>query len=435
MILVGEPHAEFPVAGLIRTLGLNDHVRLIGFAPIEQFVEYMGACDIILNLRYPTVGETSGSLQRALGLGKAVIVSDVGAFSELPQEICLKIPVGQEPVGSDEEDLIFEYLNTLVARPDLARAMGARAQAWVAKECSWSVVAERYTAFLKNPGGAGASACSMPVEAVKPIAPQPAPIEPAAIDTWIAPEGRDYAKTHKSRFVHTLEITPPGDAAKAILEMGAYMQITPALHFKLGYGTVRGCYYGPPGRVDRKSVAAENGDVFECEIDHFDAEKHIYPYTDESFDTVLCCELIEHLFEDPMHMMSEINRILRPGGYLVLTTPNLGSLRAVSAILLGYHPAFFPAYIRPRKEGEEAGARHNREYVPMEIQHLLTDAGFETMRLETGEFLDEPHPELGWITHLLERYRLSHDLRGDGIYAVGRKTGPVKNRWPAWLYA
>jgi hypothetical protein len=86
-------------------------------------------------------------------------------------------------------------------------------------------------------------------------------------------------------------------------------------------------------------------------------------------------------------------------------------------------------------EGEETEARHNREYVPMEIQHLLTDSGFEMVRLETGEFLDEPHPEFGWVTHLLKRYNLSHDLRGDGIYAVARKAGAVKNRWPAWLYS
>jgi hypothetical protein len=71
----------------------------------------------------------------------------------------------------------------------------------------------------------------------------------------------------------------------------------------------------------------------------------------------------------------------------------------------------------------------------MEIQHLLTDAGFDLVRLETGEFLDEPHPEFAWVTHLLKRYNLSHDLRGDGIYAVARKAGPVKNRWPAWLYS
>jgi glycosyltransferase involved in cell wall biosynthesis/SAM-dependent methyltransferase len=444
MILVGEPHPGFPVDQLIRTLGLREHVRLIGFARIENFVAYMGACDIILNLRYPTVGETSGSLQRALGLGKAVIVSDVGSFSELSDEICLKVPP-----GAGEEDLIFEYLNVLVAKPELARAMGARARDWVAKECDWSVVAERYVEFMRDPtasvmrpasrsaaiGHVAAPEADEPAPVV-PEAPEvPAPIPPEVITTWVSPEGREYANTHKSRFVHTLEITPPGDASQSVLEMGAYMQITAPLKFQLGYGNVRGCYYGTLGRVDHKTITSESGEVFECDIDLFDAEKDLYPYADASFDTVLCCELIEHLFTDPMHMMSEINRILKPGGHLVLTTPNIGSLRSVSAILLGYHPSFFPAYIRPRKDDEETEARHNREYVPMEIQHLLTDSGFDMVRLETGEFLDAPHPEFGWVTHLLKRYNLSHDLRGDGIYAVARKAGPVKNRWPAWLYS
>ncbi len=51
----------------------------------------------------------------------------------------------------------------------------------------------------------------------------------------------------------------------------------------------------------------------------------------------------------------------------------------------------------------------------MEIQNLLTDSGFDMCLLETGEFLDEPHPEFGWVAHMLKRYNLSHDLRGDGI--------------------
>ena len=52
MILVGEPHPEFPVEQLIRTLGLGEHVRVLGFTPIEKFVEYIGACDIVLHLEY-----------------------------------------------------------------------------------------------------------------------------------------------------------------------------------------------------------------------------------------------------------------------------------------------------------------------------------------------------------------------------------------------
>ncbi len=342
MILVGEPHPEFNVDQLIRTLGLREYIRLIGYAGIGKFVEYMGACDIILNLRYPTVGETSGSLQRALGLGKAVIVSDVGSFSELPDEICLKV----SPTAG-EEDLIFEYMNLLVSRPDLSAAMGQRAKNWVARECNWGVVAQRYVEFLRDPlhvpepTARGVPAESESSEILDGQIGQEIP--PEAITSWLAPEGKKYAAMHKSRFIHTLEITPPGDSSQSILEMGAYMQITPALKFKLGYGTVRGCYYGSLGRTDHKTVTSESGDIFECDIDHFDAEKDIYPYQDASYNTVLCCELLEHLFHDPMHMMGEINRILKPGGHLVLTTPNIGSLRSVSAILLGSHPAFFPA--------------------------------------------------------------------------------------------
>jgi len=118
----------------------------------------------------------------------------------------------------------------------------------------------------------------------------------------------------------------------------------------------------------------------------------------------------------------------------LLTTPNIISFRAVAATLLGYHPGFFQSYIRPDAEGS-AEARHSREYAPMEVKFLLRDAGFETETIATGPFLDEPRPELGWVKRLLERYQLSTELRGDDIFAVGRKTGRVKDRYPGWLYS
>ncbi|MEO7142939.1 MAG: glycosyltransferase, partial [Bryobacteraceae bacterium] len=112
MILVGEPHPELALDSLIQSLGLSDSVRVIGFAPIEDFNGYLAACDIVLNLRFPTVGESSGTLLRSLGMGKAVIVSDIGSFREYPDGVCLKAPVDQS-----EEDTLFEFLNRLVSRP------------------------------------------------------------------------------------------------------------------------------------------------------------------------------------------------------------------------------------------------------------------------------------------------------------------------------
>ena len=156
--------------------------------------------------------------------------------------------------------------------------------------------------------------------------------------------------------------------------------------------------------------------------------------SDESFDTVVCGELIEHLFQDPMFLMSEVNRILKPGGHLILTTPNICSLRGVSAILQGYHPGFFHAYIKPAEDGV-VDARHNREYTPGEIYRLLLDAGFEVTLMETGAFREEPHPEHEWAWDVLKERQMPVDLRGEGIYAVGRKASGVLQRWPDWLYS
>lgn len=431
MILCGEPHPDFPVESLIASLGIGAHVRLLGFTPIEDFVGYIAACDIILNLRYPTVGESSGTMLRSLGLGRAVVVSDVGSFAEYPDNICLKVPV-----DGAEEDTLFEYLNLLVSRPEVRSAMGTRARAWVEQECSWRAIAERYAAFLEAVA-TGAEYIN-PVAAAKENVPPPVP-EPVRAEYLFGWAGesqssRAYLQTHLTRLQRTLEIIPPGTPDSRVLEMGAYMQITPVLRTKLGYGEVRGCYYGPAGKVDRKEVESSDGDRFTCEIDLFDAERDRFPYCDDHFDTVLCCELIEHLPSDPMHMMSEISRILRVGGHLVLTTPNACSARAIAAILQGYHPGFFPAYIRPSDNGGETEARHAREYAPREIGRLFHDAGIELTLLETGEFRDEPHPEHEWVRHLLTQYELDDKLRGDGIYAVGVKRGPVRERFPAWLY-
>jgi len=311
--------------------------------------------------------------------------------------------------------------------------MGERARCYVQRECNWDLVARKYASFL----------CSV-VEGTEwreetpriAEAPAHAPVAPEEISTWAPGEpSREYVQTHMTRLEQTLAITPAGGPADRILEMGAYLQITPALRSHLGYGEVRGCYFGKLGRVDHRTVVSGEGETFTCDLDHFDAEKDLYPYPDEHFSTVLCCELIEHLYSDPMHLMSEVNRILKPGGHFVLTTPNIAALRGLAAILQGYHPGFFHAYIQPATGEKEADARHNREYTPREVHQLLETAGFAVTLLETGPFREEPRPEYGWVLRLLDQYKLPTHLRGDGIYAVGRKTGAVRERYPGWLYS
>ncbi len=247
-------------------------------------------------------------------------------------------------------------------------------------------------------------------------------------------ETLEYAKTHIERLARTLEIVPQGGEADSVLEMGAYMQITPALKNILGYNEVRGCYLGPLGDVDAKTVNSTTGESFSCLVDLFNAERDRYPYDDGRFAAVVCCELLEHLAEDPMHMAAEINRILHPGGRLVLSTPNICSLRAVSAVLRGGHPGLYCQYTT-RKGGNEAEPRHAREYTPGEVRKLFEAAGFAVERLETGPYGFESSEDHGAVRELLHRGGFSTHLRDACIHAVGKKIGPVKQRYPVWLYA
>ncbi len=55
-----------------------------------------------------------------------------------------------------------------------------------------------------------------------------------------------------------------------------------------------------------------------------DVEKDRLPFEDNYFDVVFCLEVIEHLY-DPIHLLMETRRILKSGGFLVISTPNLAS--------------------------------------------------------------------------------------------------------------
>lgn len=64
-----------------------------------------------------------------------------------------------------------------------------------------------------------------------------------------------------------------------------------------------------------------------------------YPCDDNSFDSCFMGELIEHVFS-PDHLLREVGRIVKPGGYFFLTTPNMSSWFNRLSLLLGYQPVF-----------------------------------------------------------------------------------------------
>jgi 2-polyprenyl-3-methyl-5-hydroxy-6-metoxy-1,4-benzoquinol methylase len=70
---------------------------------------------------------------------------------------------------------------------------------------------------------------------------------------------------------------------------------------------------------------------------------HALPLSNQSFDGIISTEVIEHL-ENPRAIFREFYRLLRPGGLLIVTTPNQESLRALAGLLMGGH---FVAFLGP----------------------------------------------------------------------------------------
>ena len=241
-----------------------------------------------------------------------------------------------------------------------------------------------------------------------------------------------YLDVHLERLARTMMMVPPPAHTGRVLELGCYMQMTPALELELGYRQVRGAYLGEKGCTETKTATIQGKEVFRCVVDLFDAERDRFPYPDHHFDCVLACEIIEHLRRDPMHMLFEIRRVLVDGGTLILTTPNCSSLGSVTRALHGHqNPQIFACYPHPNKGGGDGP--HIREYTPFELNQTLKAAGFRVEVMFTDRI--GAREEGTWTYDLLKHHGFDTRLRGEQIYCRARKDAslPVE-RFPSFLY-
>jgi glycosyltransferase involved in cell wall biosynthesis len=113
-----------------------------GFTELEEFNSFISYSDIVVNMRYPSMGETSGALLRILQMGKPCITNNGGWFSEIPDDCVYKINV------ENVEDELCDAIRSLIEDKDKCKEVGEKAKNYITEYYSAEVISEKIRDFL-----------------------------------------------------------------------------------------------------------------------------------------------------------------------------------------------------------------------------------------------------------------------------------------------
>ena len=235
----------------------------------------------------------------------------------------------------------------------------------------------------------------------------------------------EYHKVHKRRFVRTIQVLLDQTPSGTLLELGTSGLLPLSLKTlapELDVHVTDFDLTKPEVWNKEISMGQESG-VFPAYS--IDLEKTPLPIPDDTFDYVICSEVIEHMEIDPMFMLSEINRVTKPNGILILTTPNVVSSRGITKMLMGIEPYFYMQYHIPGNYH-----RHNYEYSVHTISNVVHAAGFDGSTW-TEDTFEEP---LMHTVEALRSYNFKIENIGDNIFVVAKKKSPLRERFPKEIY-
>ena len=234
-------------------------------------------------------------------------------------------------------------------------------------------------------------------------------------------EGDIYVETHARRFLETLKFLPPLPSRARILELGAvpyYMTVLLSSFTNFKVDTLSFFEVEQSESATHIVESTKFKERFDFEYRAVNVERNVFPLADGVYDLVLCCEILEHLLINPSHMLYEAHRVLRPGGYLLITTPNVTQWGNVFSLLRGRN-------IYDRYHGNGIYGRHNREYSPNEVAQLLEANSFSVERLHTRNV---------YKSQIFNRVPLVFSNRRDNIFALARSINSPRLGFPDSLY-
>ena len=255
---------------------------------------------------------------------------------------------------------------------------------------------------------------------------------PIGLPPWPQEVLSEYYRWHFKRFLYTYGLM---EGLKGrCLELGAAPYfMTIILRQFTDLDLVLANYFGPDHQEERLNISYKDFHTgkeksIDLSYHYFNIEDLKFPFKDGEFDVILFCEIIEHLFVDPFAVLKEVKRVLKPGGALILTTPNANRMENAAKMIAGiniYDPysGYWGSY-----------GRHNREYNITEILQLLDHCGFTTEEAFTADITENKSGEyvkLAQLEPLLSGRE--YDL-GQYIFVRARNTGVCQKGRPSFLF-
>lgn len=179
-----------------------------------------------------------------------------------------------------------------------------------------------------------------------------------------------YLKFHYKRFKILLSLVQSGSQGK-LLDIG-----TTPFTFYLSENTNHDVF-----AFDYNTYLKERSEEFNIHFQSGDLEKDDLPYEDDFFDIVLFAEVFEHIHSDPVKLFKRLLKTIKPGGILILGTPNLASF--ANRIKLAFNRAIldYPTW-------DDAVHGHDRIYVKNELISYLMISGFNIQRARYSSCVD-----------------------------------------------
>lgn len=227
---------------------------------------------------------------------------------------------------------------------------------------------------------------------------------------------------HRTRLLRTLRQLPELSPGHTFVDLGTHPAVLTVMDRLVGAGSVAGV------------TLTEDGNAFEIDgpngetrtVHHVDIQKDPLPFPPGSVDYLTCFETLEHVL-DPMHLLIEANRVLRPGGEIFLTTPNVLAWSVLVRSAIRRPPLHYP-WLLPDRDTN----RHNIEYTPEQVSRMLESAGF-TPDVRTDRVWGRRVSRLRKALFVLAG--VDPRGRGDIIFAHGMKTRTPTHRWDESVYA